>query len=321
MGTLINDWLELLKAEYLRDFIRDGGAAVRFCVIPDEESAFDLRESLRRLAAEEGYTYAFVDASETRVHQVDRIFFEVARQLDWGALAAAFVRSFLTRHGYTLPPSGSLRLSEVAEANQSEEIYFRQRIHADIEVEIHHDYAMSQEFRIAMVQLCLAVLEPEGPVAVRAKLILEWLRGELRLISALKDAMIFQKITRYSARYMLYSLAHWLKFNGTDGLVMVMDIARCLTVRQRGVEQEGLFYSGPALLDAYEVLRQFIDGTDEMEGLLIVVMAPRDFLTDERRGLDRYDALKMRVLDDVRDRYRENPLSAMVRLDRRAVAP
>ena len=55
--------------------------------------------------------------------------------------------------------------------------------------------------------------------------------------------------------------------------------------------------------------------------LLIVVMAPRDFLTDERRGLDRYDALKMRVLDDVRDRYRENPLSAMVRLDRRAVAP
>jgi len=71
------------------------------------------------------------------------------------------------------------------------------------------------------------------------------------------------------------------------------------------------------VLDAYEVLRQFIDGTDEMEGLLIIVLASKDFLHDDKRGLSRYDALKLRVWDEVRDRQRQNPLASLVRLSNR----
>ena len=70
----------------------------------------------------------------------------------------------------------------------------------------------------------------------------------------------------------------------------------------------------PATLDAYEVLRQFIDGTDEMESCFIAVVASREFLTDERRGLNRYDALKLRIWDEVRDRHRQNPFASLIRV-------
>jgi hypothetical protein len=61
-------------------------------------------------------------------------------------------------------------------------------------------------------------------------------------------------------------------------------------------------------------LREFVDGTDELEFCLIVVVAPPSFLTDERRGLNLYQALRLRIWDEVRDRQRPNPLSSLVRL-------
>ncbi len=113
---------------------------------------------------------------------------------------------------------------------------------------------------------------------------------------------------------MLFSLAHWLKLNGKSGLVVVLDISRyTLTTRTRD-DSDGFYYSIPAALDAYEVLRQFIDGTDEMESSFIVVIASKPFLSDERRGVSRYDALKLRIWDEVRDKHRENPFASLIRI-------
>jgi hypothetical protein len=173
---------------------------------------------------------------------------------------------------------------------------------------------MSQEFRIAMIRLCLDQLNPAGPSPFLSNAVKEWLRGELRLISTLKEALIFQKIARHNARHMLFSLSHWLRINGKSGLVVMLDIRRYLTSTRSKNPDDGFFYSIPALLDAYEVLRQFIDGTDEMEGMLFIVLASRDFLNDDRRGLNRYDALKLRIWDEVRDKRKQNPLASLVRL-------
>ena len=68
----------------------------------------------------------------------------------------------------------------------------------------------------------------------------------------------------------------------------------------------------PAMLDAYEVLRQFIDATDNLENCVILVIAPPEFIEDEKRGVSRYPALKMRIWDEVRDRERDNPYAPLV---------
>ena len=92
-----------------------------------------------------------------------------------------------------------------------------------------------------------------------------------------------------------------------------MDLSRCLESK-KSTSPEGLYYGVSATLDAYEMLRQFIDGTDELESLLLVVSVPPEFLTDTRRGLNRYEALKLRIWDEVRDRKYQNPLGALIRL-------
>jgi hypothetical protein len=62
------------------------------------------------------------------------------------------------------------------------------------------------------------------------------------------------------------------------------------------------------------MLRQFIDSSDDIEGLLLVIVTPKAFLSDQRSGLNRYEALKLRIWDDVRDKFRQNPFAPMVRL-------
>jgi len=66
------------------------------------------------------------------------------------------------------------------------------------------------------------------------------------------------------------------------------------------------------------LLRQFLDTADEIEGLLMVVLAPQAFLMDSRRGVDRYEALKLRVWDDIRPKHRQNPLASLVRIQRKS---
>ena len=75
-----------------------------------------------------------------------------------------------------------------------------------------------------------------------------------------------------------------------------------------------------AVLDAYELLRQLIDATDDLVGMLVVAVIPPDLVSDEKRGLPSYAALQLRVADEVRDRRRTNPFASLVRLDVRLEA-
>jgi len=308
-----DQWIDTIRREYLHSFIKRGGAAVKFAVPMEDIDHRQLQNLVRKTAEEENYLFASVDAISTKIHMIDKLFHTVARQIYWDDLSLAFVKEIFAQNGYELPSEG-FDFQNIAAINKREEKFLRKEVHSWFEEKIFHDFDMSQEFRIAMMRLCLEQLGLKGPPFL-SDAVKEWLRGELRLISALKDAIIFQKIVRHNARHMLFSLAHWLRVNGKSGLVLVLDIARYLVSGRSKNPDDGFFYSIPALLDVYEVLRQFIDGTDEMEGCLIVVLASKEFLDlDDRRGLRSYEALQFRIWDEVRDKQRPNPLASLVRL-------
>ncbi|MDZ4165891.1 MAG: BREX system ATP-binding domain-containing protein [Smithellaceae bacterium] len=314
-----NEWLDTLHGEYLSDFIKQGGAAVKFAVPMEDIDNNEILNLLCKSSEKENYLFTSVHAVSTKIHMIDKLFHEVARQIDWDELSSAFVKNIFIRNGYELPKQNEdFNLQHIAAINNREEKFLRRELRSWLEKDIFHDFQMSQEFRIAMIRLCIDQLDTAGPSSFLSNAVKEWLRGELRLISTLKEALIFQKITRHNARHMLFSLSHWLRINGKSGLIVVLDITRYLISTRSKNPDDGFFYSVPALLDAYEVLRQFIDGTDEMEGCLIVVLASKGFLDpDDRRGLGRYDALKLRIWDEVRDRQRQNPLASLVRLANR----
>ena len=313
MRIRAEEWLGVVRDEYLSDFVRRGGAAVKFAVVDETPARHHLRDELRRLGESAGYRVAIVDAAETKVHLIDRVFHAVARQIPWEETARAFLARVLA-DSYRLPADrNDLTLAALAEVNDVPERRLHTSIGDILWRALFRDYAMSQELRLAMVRLCRAQLYPDDEPAV-TDAVLAWLRGDLRRISEVKRALIFQKIARHNARDMLASLAHWLSITGYSGLLLLVDISRCPLSVPKLERDEGVYYSRPATFDVYEVLRQLIDGTDELESCFVGILAGPEFTTDLRRSYVQYPALHYRLADEVHDRYRPNPLAALVRV-------
>jgi hypothetical protein len=314
MAIARDEWLRLIDAEYLGTFISGGGAAVKFVVIDAPDDAAEVLGALGELAARDGLARASIDAASIRLHMIQDVFFGISRQIDWPVLAQRFMEKFCADNSYTWPcPGKPVPILELADANHVHDTLLRRNIDQWLTSTIMHDPAMAQEFRLAMTRLCLDRLAPSDGSGENVTPVLEWLRGELRTIGALRSAAIYRKITRHNARSMLRSLGHWLRLTGDQGLLLTLDIRRLAQALPPG--SEGIRYSPAAVMDAYEVLRQLIDEADHFEGLLLVVLADTAFLDgDPRRNIDSYLALKMRIWDDVRARERDNPLAPLVRL-------
>ena len=312
------EWLSIVQREYLQSYIRGGGATVKFIVPTEEINHAGLRQGLRSVAESEGYQFAWVDAATTRVYMIDQLFQEVAQQIDWDELSFSFVSRILTEQGFTLPSERfDFTLQNLATLNHRDVRLLQQELLALPEKRLLHDYRMNQEFRLAMIRLCQAQFGGDGMSPVPAEIIKEWLYGRLKRLVELKPALIFQKVARDNARHLLSSLSYWLQIAGKRGLVLMLDISRCLVQRPRPKEQQddSRYYTLAMALDTYEVLRQFIDATDELEYFFLSVIAPPTFLLpDERRGVYSYDALRMRIWDEIYDRQRVNPFSTLLRL-------
>jgi hypothetical protein len=310
----IQEWLAVLRREYLQDFIRNGGGAVKFVVPWGPAEHQELWQGLGQASREENYAFVSVDAAQTKVQMIDRLFNEVARQIDWDELAHAFLYSTLVEGSYLIPSTREdFSLSRIASLNGLDLGEMRAIINHRLRERLSQDYAMNQEFRHAMMKLCQAQLDPQDVGAGVVEAVHEWLRGELQLISALRSASIFQKIGRHNARSMLACLSHWLSLVGQSGLVLTIDISSYLNDQRPGENDSSLYYSTSAVVDGYEVLRQFIDSTDELQNCLIVIFALPEFLNNEQRGVRKYDALYLRIWDEVRDVNKINPLSCLIR--------
>lgn len=313
MSVSAHEWMGRIEQEYIMDFIAAGGAAVKFTV-GDGERIAAIREALRETSRRREMVHVAIDAAVTKLHMVQDVFFAVSRALDWDALAQGFVEALFARQGYEWPhPGRAVAIDQVAECNRIDVTLMRRDVRQWLTGAVMRDTEMTQDFRLAMTQLCLHRLEPEDTLAGITVPILSWLRGELRQIGALRDAAITARITRHNGRAMLRSACRWLRVCSRRGLCLSLDVRQL--ARTGSALGEGIRYSPAAVMDGFEVLRQLIDDAEHLAGLLLVVLADDALIGDDpKRSLGAYQALKMRVWDDVRAEGRDNPLAPLVRL-------
>jgi transposase-like protein len=251
---------------------------------------------------------------------IDQIFFAISRSIAWADVAAECVRAAYERASFPAPDGADLAVVRVARHHDVDVPELYRSVRRLLERKLLGSPLVAPEMGRAMMRLSQAQLgagdvDPGEPEAVLA-----WLRGELRTIAALRPALIYSRIGRHNARSMLASAAALLAAQQRT-LVLYLDLARLAEARRPPAQaRTGLYYSKAAVLDAYEVLRQFIDATDELRAVLVVAVVPPDLMTDESRGLPAYSALRLRVADEVRDRRRANPFAALVRLETRLEA-
>ena len=220
----------------------------------------------------------------------------------------------LIRDGLTIEPSQTVAdLDEIASANGMQRSELVGTVKRILKNTIGKEGGMSRDFRNAIKALCLGRVNPQNISPCDSEIIKQWLRGEKCSLGSLKNLQIYQRIVRHNARHVLRSLAGWLRLTGRSGLVLIVDFNAVLTDRDR--DTLNLRYTSSNLLDAFEVLRQFIDDTDQSPYFLLTIVAGPSLLQHPKRSLDRYEALKLRVINEVRPKERDNPLNSMVRLE------
>ena len=318
MAIPATEWSAVLEREYLAQFVPAGGAASKIAVAPVEINAPDASPRalvpLEIAASERGFVVARVSSGQTKVQMIDQIFFAVARQIDWNDLTRRWLLKQFAANGFEVAPDADLSdLEAIARAHGLGKTDVMGALQRSIFNELVRDTRLDKEFRTALAMLAQAALNRVN--AADADIIGRWLRGERYTLTGLKRLQIFSKIGRPNARRMLSSLALWLHINGDAGLVLSLDVAALWDDAPRAPDSVALRYTRNAVLDFYEVLRQFIDETDTTDYFLLLVAAAPGFWTHPKKSVDQYTALKMRVADEVRDAARANPLNAAVQIE------
>lgn len=303
-------WLHVVEPEYFASYLPSGGAAAKF-VVADNAAIRRLREGTATLARRHGMLAAHVDAGETRLHMLHDVFFATARSLPWNDLVQGFIEGMFARKGHPWPqPGAALTMTALAQRLGIDDKELESSRNRWLSRELWEDPALAQDFRVAMLRLCLARLAPDVYNSPDLP-VLPWLRGEKVGLGDLRRFDIAARINRNNARAMLVSLCHFVRKAGRGGLVLTLDLRRAL--QRPGPDEAGLRYSAGALMDLFEVLREMIDDIEHLPGLFLLVLADQTLLSGgRRRTLDNYKALEMRIWPDVRPGDQQNPLAPLV---------
>ena len=318
-GTIpVADWLRHIDGEYLSTFIRDGGASIKFAVTSGE-SGRKLHDAVERRCRALDYVFVALDAAKLRAHMPQDLFFGLARQVEWRRLARRLILRLAAERGYGIdgidPCDGGNVFEAVGALNGLEPIFVLNEIRKLVQEEVFSNREMARDFRVAMTHLCLGEdMRGDGEYAARP--VLDWLTGENTRLGNVRPFSIYTGINRTTARYLIESGLHWVRQAGCSGTVILLDNRRVTVARN---PKDGLrYYTRAMAMDHYELLREFIDGVDRLAGALMIVATGEGFLDDGpgsgSRGFGIYEALKTRVMDDVRDRNLVNPVASLVRL-------
>jgi hypothetical protein len=321
----LDEFLRVLQEDYLREYLKSGGSAVKVVSGPPEvlERA---REEVISRAETEGYLTAFLDPSEPDplgkkpdLHRVDKLFFAATAEVDWRKAAADRARIHLKEHGVWVAEGRELcDLEGIAADNGREPVDLLSQYHREVEADRRRDRQMASEFRVALAALAQAQMTPDSVTPTTEEVMLGWLAGRTMpgAANALKKLGIFERINQSNARFMLRSFCHWLPTIGRGGLVLVLDfrpyeyrrlaksqrqsatLARIREAFERGATgqevalllAEGeaepqIYYSEKAYTQMLAQIRRFIDEIDWFERLLLVVLTTPSFYT--RRAPDR----------------------------------
>ena len=312
------DWAAFVDQEYLASFVPGGGAALKFAARTDGGSVAALGDLVAEAAVRRDLLVARVDAATTRLHLADQFLFAVAAQIDWAETVDRVLGDFIREAGFAPAapgaPGDEPLFRRLATANDLPPEMVQMELRRAIAGHVLKDRRLSKDFRVAMTHLALARLSGGPEEQATFDTIIDWLAGRNRAVSAVKPYQIHARISRANARYVYESMLLWVASAGHPGLVVIMDISRLGVAKNP--RDGNQWYTRAGLLDAYELLRQFIDSVDRLTSSFIVVLADVSFLDEDPtgRGFGAYQALSARVVDEVRDAELVNPLSSLVRI-------
>lgn len=314
----LDDWLYRVESEYLSTFIKQGGASIKFLVAEGDSKA-ELYKTVDNKYRGSDYLVVKLDAADIRVHMPQDIFFGIARQVDWRLLARRLVLGLAEKRGFGVndiaPNDGQENVFEVIGKtnNDLDPQFVLRELRPELQENVFKEYGMAKDFRVAMTQLCLCEnIRPNQEYGGQP--LIDWLTGTNTGLSGVRSFSISTRINRTTARHFIESALFWFRHVGYAGTVILLDNSR-ITLSSNPKDGRR-YYTKAMVMDHYEVLREFVDGMDQLVGTLIVIVTNSAFLDEDHRarGFSIYEALQTRIMDDVRDKNLANPIASLVRI-------
>jgi hypothetical protein len=315
----VDEYLKHLHSEYLSSYVVSGGSSVKFVATDTDAVTAHLSKRLAAVAIDDGYLHARLDAGQSRTQLIDEMFFAISRQVDWLALGVRYLQWAYA--SLDLPPDGatpaalSVQVRHVARANDLDAGELYRTIRRFLERRLLGERGLLHQFRIAMLRLCQTLLGWTEADHDEQEIVLRWLRGHSVPTVQLRTVDLYSRIARHQARYVFASFTRWVHMAGLPGVVVELDLTRLGVGRRPPIStRRGFYYTKSAVLDTFEILRQFVDTVDDLQSSLLVVTMPVRMVTDTTRGLPAYHALYLRVAEEVYDHDRANPFGSLVRV-------
>jgi hypothetical protein len=290
--------LDFLRKHYLESYLPAGGSKLKLIIGREGSGKTCFAQRLLTIARRAGYLTLLASARDIQFSSFDHIY----RQVMQAAPIWDQVRTYADRVLRDLGYGFSVREHErtfvewaIAEGRDSSSV--KREIREQVGRDLYRDRNLDRSFAVAVTRMTAAELGAQ-PLEPEMRHVLErWLTG-LPVSARERNRLELRKpVDRHTARLLLRSYLHWVPRVGARGLVFVIDDTDEVTGNRR---DSAVRYTKGRRDEFYESLRQVIDEIDALPGLMILLVGRRELWEDERRGIPSYDALLLRLQNEVR---------------------
>lgn len=287
------------EEKYLREYIRDGGSKIKFVTGRPGSGKTYFLQLMTDLARREHYKTVQFSARDVWMHDFREIYIEIFHQCDILDCLEAVSRYLIGEMGFDVQeiPQGMKFIDYLSQNGMSDALTKRE-IRAQLKQIFLDNPMLDNNFALACSMLTGSILGYPILEEQNRDLLLAWLEGDRTVKLAQLRAMGFYpgRITRYNARHMLRSLAEVIRMGGYSGLFITIDDLEILISRS---SLEPIHYTKMKREDTYESIRQLIDDIDSMKNIMFVYAFDRKLADDENAGLKSYQALWMRIQNEI----------------------
>ncbi|WP_277935167.1 BREX system ATP-binding domain-containing protein [Parablautia muri] len=305
------------REKYLQEYIRNGGSKIKFVTGRPGSGKTHFLRLMTSIAQKENYKTIQFSARDVWMHDFKEIYIEIFQQCDILNCLEAVSHCLIQEMGFDHHdiPEGMKFIDYLSQNGMGDALTKR-----EIRTQLRHFFLknpmMDNNFALACSMLTGSILGYPILEEQNQELLLGWLEGDRSIKLSQLRALEFypSRITKYNARHMLRSLAELIRMGGYSGLFISVDNLEILISRS---SLEPVHYTKMKREDTYESIRQLIDDIDSMRNIMFVYSFDRDLIDNENAGLKSYQALWMRIQNEiVGERF--NRFTDMVDLDRLA---
>ncbi|MDR1088603.1 MAG: ATP-binding protein [Coriobacteriales bacterium] len=285
--------------QYLETFIAQGGSKIKFLTGAAESGKSACLRHYLSDAAASGYKTTFISGKGTWLHDFRDIYAAIFSSIDFEGCMRACANQVIEAMGYDQSdiPEG-MRFVDFLQMTGSLDPLTKREIRAQLSRLFFENRNIDSNFAIASALITSGYLGYPALESESEEQLLRWLWGDkgVRVASLRRLGLSPSRITRQNARHMLYSLLEVVRLAGFAGIAVAVDNLEMLA--ETSVLEE-IRYTKMRREDAYESIRELIDGIDALGYFIIVFAMDASLLEDETRGLKSYQALWMRIQNEI----------------------